>query len=245
MEDKYIACVKGVSGSGKSTRVFLFLNFLEQVCKFKTEDFKFMNFEGKEKVVGILVKDLDLVFIGKKYITGEVTRFQGYDVMTGYFGKSAYFSDFLKENSSKYSFIVEGAGVTGTNRLRPLFLHDFCGFKNIMVQYYNYDLDQKDLYLERIFYRSGKYPGKGTMWDKCSGFITDNRDSLKEINLLTERGVEDLNAFAFYNYHDTKVYDFGIKMLNFMGLDEFEKYYVDFCVKSTYLTDNSFKNFQK
>jgi ABC-type dipeptide/oligopeptide/nickel transport system ATPase component len=239
---KNICCVKGVSGSGKSTRVFLLIKFLEH-CGFVTEDFKFINFENKEKVVGILFPDLDIVFIGKKYITGSFERFQGYDVMTGYFGKSALFSDFLKENSSKYHFVVEGAGVTGTNRLRPLFLHDFCGFENIMIQYYNYELDQKDEYQARIIYRSGKLPNKGTMWDKCSGFISDHRDSLKEITGLKQVLGEDINMYSFYNPYNTPEYDFGMKMLTFMNMEDFIPAFSNFCRKSNYLIENSFNNF--
>lgn len=233
-----IICVKGVSGSGKSTRVFMFLKFIEEVLGYKLKDFKFLNFENKEKTVGILVEELNLVFIGKKYETNGVVRYQGYDVMTGYFGKSSYFSEFLKSNN-QFNFIVEGAGVTGTNRLRPLFLNKYCGFNNILIQYYNYDLDQKEQYQNRIFYRSGKLPNKGTMWDKCSGFISDHRDSLKEIGKLGE----EVFSNSFYNSYQSPLYDFGLKALEFLGMDN-QKDFIEFCQNSDYINVNSFKNFE-
>lgn len=238
-----ILVVKGVSGSGKSTRVFLFLKFLEEILKLTVSDFYFTNFEGKSKLVGLLVEELGLVFIGKKYETNNFVRFQGYDVTTGYFGKSSYFSDFLRDNSAKYSFIVEGAGVTGTNRLRPYFLYNYCGFSDILIQYYNYNMDQHREYLDRIFYRSGKEPIKGTMWDKCSGFISDHRDSLKEIDLLKGEVGRIVFANTFYNLFDTPVYDFGCKALSFLDLEDFINSYISYCNTNNYITLNSFNNF--
>ncbi len=234
--------MKGVSGSGKSTRAFFLLKFLEQKCGFETVDFTFTNFENKEKSIGVLVKELDLVFLGKRYLTNGFERFQGYDVTTGYFGKSSYLSDYLRDNKDNYNYIVEGAGVTATNRLRPLFLREYCGFTNIMMQYYNYGMDQKDKYLERLVYRSGKEPKIGTMWEKCDGFIADHKKSEDEIKALRINEPE-LNMMAFYNLFDTPAYDFGMKMLAFLDMDEFVMPFLNYCQESTYLTDNSFNNF--
>ena len=240
LQSKSICCVKGVSGSGKSTRVFLLIQFLEKVCRLPIEDFSFVNKEGKRKNIGILFPDLDLVFIGKKYVTGNFERFQGYDVMTGSFGKSSDFSDFLREYHTKYNFVVEGAGVTATNRLRPLFLHEFCGFNDILIQYYNYGMDQKDKYLERILYRSGKVPDKATMWEKCSGFISDHQHSLDEIEQIKSKNVI---AITCYNTYDTHNYDFGVKLLTFLYINDFIPYFIDFCKSSNYIELNSFNNF--
>lgn len=236
MKNNFISCVKGVSASGKSTRVYLLFDYLRSLG-FRYRDFKFINFEGKEKTVGILFEEINLVFIGKLYKTGEVERYQGYDVMTGYFGKSSYFSDFLKENSDKFSFIVEGAGVTGTNRLRPLFLNKYCGFNNIFMQYYNYDLDDKQSYLNRIIYRSGKEPNKGTMWDKCSWFISDHRDSVKEFELVKD-SIE--SSFCYYDLFSAPIYDFGCKIINELELGSIDSF-KDFCANKNYVELNSFK----
>lgn len=234
----YIFCVKGVSGSGKSSRVLQLLKFFENE-KLTLSDFKFTNFEGKEKTIGVLVEEISLVFIGKIYKSGEIERWQGYDVVTGSFGKSEHLSSFLKENSKKYSFIIEGAGVTRTNRLRPLYLHDECGFDNIFMQYYNYSQDQKPEYLNRIVGRSGKEPGKGTMWDKCIDFEREGEVSKQECLEVKCR------TFHSYDLFDVPINDFGIKFLNFLGLPDFIDEFKKFTDKFDYISINKFENFQE
>lgn len=232
-----ITCVKGVSGSGKSTRVFLLLDFFKSQG-FTVTDFHYVNGEGKDKVVGMLVEELNLIFIGKLYQTGKITRFQGYDAVTSAFINSAGFSDFLKFISPNYSVIVEGAGVTQTNRLRPKFLFEFCGYDTVFMQYYNYRTDQKEEYIQRIVYRTGEAPKRNTMWDKCIAFEVEAKktdDEMKELG-------DAVDVVNFYNLYDTEVTDFGVKFLYFIGLDILIEPFQKYCAESTYLIDNSFNS---
>ena len=235
-----IVVVKGISGSGKSSRVFQFLKYCESIG-FTLSDFKFINHEGKEKVVGILIDELNLVFIGKIYKTGDVERWQGYDVMTGAFGKASYFSDFLEEYSQKYSFLVEGAGITQTHRLRPAFLKGI-GFDRIYVQYYNYPIEGKVEYYKRIIYRSGEKPKKDVMWDKNVGFIKDSQLSLEDKKELIEA---DPNIVVRVNEFDEPMYDFGVQFFSIFGyFDEIEPF-KKFVSKFDYINTNKFENFNK
>jgi ABC-type uncharacterized transport system YnjBCD ATPase subunit len=65
-----IFIVKGISGSGKSSRVFMLLKYFE-FLGLTLSDFKFTNVEGKERQIGILVEELSLLFIGKLYKSGD------------------------------------------------------------------------------------------------------------------------------------------------------------------------------
>jgi len=232
----YVFCVKGVSGSGKSSRVFQLFNFFKEIG-LTISDFEFINFENKSKKIGYLIEELDIVFIGKVYSSGDIERWQGYDVVTGYFGKAEYFSEFLKENSSRYSFVIEGAGITGTNRLRPLFLYNYCGFKNIFMQYYNYNQNQKHEYLKRIVGRSGKEPTKGTMWEKCLGFERESEMALSEC------GNVDCKTFHSYNLFDTPIEDFGVKFFKFLGAEDYINDFIEFVNDLDYVSKNKFENF--
>jgi len=228
-----IFVVKGISGSGKSSRVFQIIKYLEFLgCEH--EDFHYINKEGKDRIVGILYKDLNLVFLGKFYKSGNVERWQGYDSVTSCFMKSEYFSEFLGDNKN-YTLFVEGAGVTQTNRLRPKFLHEELGFEKIFIQYYNY-ADKQD-YLDRITFRSGKVPTKATMWDKNSSFIAESIWSLED--------QKHIECEVFVNQFDAPIEDLGVKFLRFIGsskadIDDFIKFTKDF----DYVSINNFENFQ-
>lgn len=236
--NKTIFVVKGISGSGKSSRVFQLLRFLEKQG-YTLSDFTIINSEGKEKTVGVLVKEFSLVFIGKIYKSGEIERWQGYDVMTGSLEGASGFSEFLKKYSKEYSFVVEGAGITQTHRLRPKFLIEELGFENILMQYYNYPEEGKEKYYSRIIYRSGEKPKKDVMWDKNVGFINDSKFSEKEIKNLTSGNVK-----LYKNEFEEPISDFGEKFLLFTNqIDQYDKF-VDFVEEFNYIDKNKFENFQ-
>jgi len=134
----FICTVKGVSASGKSSRTYMCIKYLRE-HGYKMEKLSFTNENGKTKEVGFLFPELDnLVFIGTTFDYHGVEKFQGFDAMTSQFINAQGFSDYLKANINHYSFVIEGAGVTGTNRLRPKFLYEYVGCKNLYMQYYNY-----------------------------------------------------------------------------------------------------------
>ena len=230
-----IIVVKGISGSGKSSRVFQLIKYLEVLgCQF--EDFHYLNKEGKDRVVGLLCKNLGIVFLGKIYKSGTVERWQGYDSVTGCFMKSEYFSEFLKDQKGKFTMFVEGAGVTQTNRLRPKFLHEQLGYESIMIQYYNYD--NKQDYLDRITYRSGKVPTKATMWDKNSSFIAESAWSLID--------QKTIDCEVYINQFNAPISDLGVKFFKFIGLDkETIDDFVEFTKEFDYINKNNFENFEK
>lgn len=232
-----IFVVKGISGSGKSSRVFQLLKFFENKG-YTLSDFYYTNIEGKKKLIGVLVEEENLIFIGKLYKSGNVERWQGYDAATSSFKKSAYFSEFLKENSGKYSFIVEGAGVTGTYRLRPVFLEEI-GFFNIIIQYYNYPLNAKQDYYNRIIYRSGEKPKKDVMWSKNLGMIRDSKKSEEEILKCNSA-----NVHVFKNEFNEHISDFGKKYFMFTNQGEMVNGFLNFVKEFDYINKNKFENFK-
>ncbi len=54
-----ITVVKGISGSGKSTRVYLFLSYLRSLG-LTLSDFNHVNHEGKKKVIGVFIEELNV-----------------------------------------------------------------------------------------------------------------------------------------------------------------------------------------
>ena len=71
VDGESIVLVKGISGSGKSTRVYLFLEFLESLGM-KLHPYKFKTLDGKEKEVGVYSEDFNMVFVGKFYENGGI-----------------------------------------------------------------------------------------------------------------------------------------------------------------------------
>lgn len=225
---KICAVVKGVSSSGKSTRVYLFLKFLRDMAKFNFEPFLFNN-----KEIGLLCVDLNLLFIGKEYEGNGIIRWQGLDTRTGVFGSNAAISDFIRD--TEHSVMVEGAGTTQSHRFRPKFLYEYCGLENIFIQYYSYPESGKEHYLERVLGRTGKVPNKGTMWDKNNSYL---KEFLKSLAESEEVG---LNVFVDEEMFDAESWDLGVKLLEFLGLGDYCSLFVEFCNSCTYVEDNVYK----
>lgn len=226
---KYCIVVKGVSSSGKSTRVYLFLKFLRDMVGFKFEPFLY-----NQKEIGLLCLDLDLLFIGKEYDGNGITRWQGLDSRTGVFGSNAAISDFIRD--TKHSTVIEGAGTTQSHRFRPKYLNEYCGIDNIFIQYYSYPADGKDFYLKRVLSRTGRVPNKPTMWEKNNAYLKELNKSLVEAK---EIGV---NSFVCEDMFDAPAWDLGVKVLEFLGLGDFCSLFVEFCNSCTYVEDNVYKD---
>jgi hypothetical protein len=234
----FVTAVKGVSASGKSSRVYQLVKFLEHMG-FEKTPYQYLNVEGKLKDIGIFYPEISLLFLGKEYKSGDVVRFQGYDVVTSAFTKSIYFSEFLKENKD-LNVIVEGAGVTQTNRLRPLFLREELGIEKIYIQYYNFRNDQKDEYEQRLILRSGKIAEIGTMWDKCKSFNKEYDFSIEEREKLGNCE----NIKVFWDDHETHISDFGLKYLMMSDLEELCEDFLNFVDEFDYISKNKFENFK-
>jgi hypothetical protein len=216
------------------------LKFLENLG-LTISDFKYINIDGKVRNVGVLVEEINLIFIGKIYKSGNIERWQGYDAVTGAFKKAKHFSEFLQENLNNYSFVVEGAGITQTNRLRPKFLTEI-GFDSIYLQYYNYPAEGKEEYYKRIIYRSGEKPKKDVMWDKNLGFIRDAEWSEKEI---TQINTNKVNVMLDVKEFDEPIDDFGCKLLYFTQNSKQIEGFQKFVKELDYINTNKFENFGK
>lgn len=189
--------IKGISGSGKSTRVAYFINSLRE--NGITDELFYYN----NKQIGILFQDLNLLIIGKEQKTG--LPFQGFDSVTGVFGKVEMFSNFLRDNN--FNVIVEGAGITDSHRFRSKFLREYCGFERTLIQYYNFNFEQKNDYFKRILDRSGKLPRTEVMFNKIANFEGDYKKALQE---KTE------NDLVCYDTFDCEVSDFTNKVLTLL-----------------------------
>lgn len=181
MNYQYILNIKGISASGKSSRLHCLVAFLAS-CGFHLEDFVKPDDKGKDQSYGTLVKELNLIILGKDYEKDGVRRFQGFDSVTGRQQKSAGWSEFITECVKEgYSVIVEGAGITNSFRYRPEFLHaEMPNLSLVANWYYNFESHEKQEYLDRVKYRSGKIPKKDSMWDNHPGIYRDYEKSVEE-----------------------------------------------------------------
>lgn len=235
-----IILVKGVSGSGKSTRVYCFLDFLESIGM-ELKPYRFTNILGQEQEIGVYSEELNMVFLGKFYNDNGVRRWQGLDAVTGRLHTAEGLSYFLKyAGQQKLNVLLEGAGTSVTWRLRPMELCSEYEFLNILYLVYTFTVEQFDEYVKRIEYRSGKAPKGDSMWRKRKGFESDYAQTVAESKELNEAGAD---IVIKYNLFDIASWDLGVSVLTYMGLDclcEEFKQYVESC---RYIEQNAFKNF--
>lgn len=233
----FFTCVKGISGSGKSTRILQLFRFLKNENNFTFED---VLYSGKK--VGFLIKDINVVYLGKFYTTEGIERLQGFDAVTAIFGTSENASNFIKELLKSHNVIVDGSGITQTFRNRPQFIWEYLGASKIYLQYYNYVNNELEEYKKRIIYRSGKLPDKMTMWNKNRSFINDYITSChekEEILKITQIDIELSN-----DNFDMNINDFGVKYLVEIDKEELVEKYIQYCIDNDYTKINSFTNFQ-
>lgn len=153
----------GVSGSGKSSR----LNQMFLFFRHKGLTFEDIKFEGKN--VGILIKEINTLFLGKIYTKKGITRFQGLDAVNSIFGTSEGISKFIAESLINYNVFIEGAGVTDSFRFRPAYFFDNHKdlVKKIFFLAYLYPHNEEGMktYSDRLVERSGNNK-VGGMWNK-------------------------------------------------------------------------------
>ena len=215
----YLILNKGTSGAGKSTRTKALIKFL--MLKSKYEIFYF-----KGKSLGYYFKDLNLLVIGNLFTKNNKELFQGYDSKTGLLGGSDGLTDFIKENIQKHNIIIEGAGTTATFRLRPLFLYDVCKVDKIFIQYYQFQPQQKEEYMQRIFKRTGKMPGE-QMWRKNQTFLNEYQRSLDE-----EKNYKGSFSNVLEDSWDAPLADFGLKVLILLNKGELLNPFMQYSIKN-------------
>lgn len=222
-----IVLVKGASGSGKSTRVFLLLNYLAEIGE-RFIPYEYMSEKtGKLQTIGMYSSALNLIFLGKYYEKNGVKRWQGHDSVTGCFGGSAGMSKFLLDTSRRgHGVLIEGAGTTATWRLRPLELCGTSEFTNILYIVYDYRNDQYDDYIARIIHRTGKPPASDAMWHKHVTFQNEYEKAVQEGRLVNEAGG---NVVLRNQLYDAPVWDFGKELLEFYGLHSEVPDFIAYC----------------
>lgn len=235
-----IVVIKGISGSGKSTRVYYFLDFLEHIGG-ELKPFEFTNINGRKDTIGVYSEDFNMVFVGKFYYDGGVRRWQGYDAMTGRLGKAPGLSDFMLQMTQRgISVLIDGAGVTATHRLRPECLMAESEMMNILYVRYDYRGDQRDEYRARITYRSGEPPKGDQMWRKNHNFKSDLLKAVEEARLVNQCGGNAVIADCPY---DAPVWDLGVRIFEFFGMNDLVPIYKKFAEESDYIQQNSYKTF--
>ncbi len=235
-----IVVIKGISGSGKSTRVYYFLDFLESIGS-ELKPFEFTNIDGRKDTIGVYSEDFNMVFVGKFYYDGGVRRWQGYDAMTGRLGKAPGLSHFMLEMTHRgIAVLIDGAGVTATHRLRPECLMAESEMMNILYVRYDYREDQRDEYRARITYRSGEPPKGDQMWRKHNNFLHDCQKAVEEAKLVNQCGGNAVIADCPY---DAPVWDLGSRILEFFGATDLVPLYRKFSEESNYIQQNSYQTF--
>lgn len=236
-----IILVKGASGSGKSTRGYYFLTYLESIG-IVLKPFNFINILGQQHTIGVCAEEFGIVFIGKWYESGGVKRWQGYDAMTSRLHKTEgllfLLQALVKRGLCPY---IDGAGTTATWKLRPYYLCGELGITNILHIAYNYREDQYAEYKARIAYRSGKEAKGDAMWRKNKTFVHDMQKAEIEAKDVNDAGG---NALVLDRPYDAPIWDLGERIFTFFGLADIVPDYKNFCLKNQgYLQQNSFETF--
>ena len=213
--------IKGTSGSGKSTRVYVLLKFFEHIGV-KTTDVFFINKNGKNRCVGFLVEGLHIFFLGEKYVKNGVERWQSFDNLNHHFTSLEIAEKWIHEMLVENIVIVDASAVGLSHRWRPNCLKPHCDEAHIM--YYTYT--NKEDYLRRIYERVGKHPSTDSGWRNNEHFVRDfNRSKIESLNF-------DNKAVASHYNFDEPISHVGEYILMNLGLvsvvEDFKKFCIDF-----------------
>lgn len=159
--------IGGISGSGKSTRIYALVQYLE------SKNLRTDYMTHCDKIVGRTYLDGSLSIIGKEVNRGMDKAWQGVDVFSkllsddrGHDGLYEYFYNIAKNSS----LLLDSAILLRTNRSRPLFIEE----NNVDIKTYsrNYWYKSFDTYKKRIYDRTNGriLTEDSTMWGNNSDF---------------------------------------------------------------------------
>lgn len=228
---KHIAILKGASGTGKSTKVYLLINFLRSIGE--TLELKEMKFGDKFIPIGLLWKEQNVLFLGKEYQSDESIKFISLDYLNSKLGSTRFvcklISSCIKEQG--YSVFGEGEPMMVSNRYRALYFVEEYGVANVFLRYYVYGKEEKQRMIDRIIGRTPKEKREKSKkrtfdgaWGRNFGYYTDYKNSEKELPII---GLEKISLdFCLYTEPVSKV---GIDYLNFLSLPDLSKKFEEYC----------------
>lgn len=153
--------ISGTSGTGKSTRIYVLIKFLESL------GIKPSYLYHKQTTIGR--KYLDIGVIGKEINRQGKVAWQGVDYFTKEFGTSEAIFRYLYDATLEMNMIAESAAILSSQRARPLVIEA----ENLPIQSYARFFSYKTLeeYQARIAGRSGNIKDENSsMWKNNARF---------------------------------------------------------------------------
>lgn len=210
MQDKFMAIVRGTSGTGKGTRVCQILEFLK--TKFDHHPVNF-EFEGKTKQYGVAFPELMLLFVGTQTTSNKsgLASWTSMDYIHSNVKQCALARPIaLSWLDQGYSLVMEGEPMMQSNWFRPKDASPYYGVKSFLMPHYMYD--RREDYDARIIGRSGKAAGDSG-WSRNESY---RREYEKTIQEAEEIGIAE-QCLITLDTHDASLEHFGLMLLNFMG----------------------------
>jgi hypothetical protein len=194
--------LKGVSGTGKGTRVAQLMLFLCDRYNVKINKQKVDS--DNEQCVAIEFEEPNIAIIGKvlKSPCG-LLNLEGID-------HKHEIKEYLYDKYKSWNLICEGFVLTGSDFFKPQSMLDKYDFKKQMWESYYYD--NVEQLQERVTGRSGKR-SSGKAFSGNKGIINEFENKIKP--QCEENGF----SCGLYKY-DEAVTSFGIRYLHFVGLSE-------------------------
>lgn len=206
--------ILGCSGSGKSTRMFQFIKYLESFNVAAENKPLYLRYDAK--VVGRIYPLLNMAVIGTEVVSKGIHKWQGLDSFTGHFGSAEAIMRFIEETSKMYTLVVEGTAVLLSNRYCPKSLYETTTIRDIHGIVYAFDNFQQ--YQERIMGRSGYVITSEAMWTKNQGFLKYLERYPEEIAALGTP--TDCSYTVESVRYDSPVHDLGERLLTYFNKPE-------------------------
>ena len=196
--------ILGSCATGKSTRLNMFIEHLDEVAKipYQVHDYTFMKND-----VPVTITNAGRAYANGIYIVGNKTKagnWVGADYTFGKLGDKLSIYAFMEEAMSIHdTFIVEGYFAVGGGFLRPAQLREYGLFDACSQYYFLYDtLDQ---YIERTEGRTvktweqrGKDPEKSAGWKSNKTFLSGMKKAIA--------GTTSLDSITKVDYDTRKTY---------------------------------------
>lgn len=214
-----IITLRGVSATGKGTRVSTLLEYLK--TKYEYESIFISGYIGKEKLkkdyqIGVIFPSIKLFFLGKWVRSNKMKRLISWSSLDGLSGYQDTLYYDLPKFFVDHSIIWEGYYGGRGAHLYPSTLIS-SGVKSFRYFHYLYN-DIEELQ-ERCLGRSGSRI-KGSCYSDNVGYLREDlRD--KELNNLRKQFEDGCTGGKFeytFHPHTTLVQQFGIDTLFFLGL---------------------------
>ncbi|RTJ78341.1 hypothetical protein [Campylobacter jejuni] len=248
MRNLYV--LSGASGVGKGTRVVQFMMFLEDYLGLRPK-LLIMNRDKKSETIGRHYPDLNFTVIGRfmnNRANGKIS-WSGWDCVchnnSGYEMLNVLGTEINVLSADLVRHLIKTWGshwvVEGYPELAPTSASMWDYFDNLYEQFYIYKNLEQDL-VQRCRERTGNMESSFSAALSRQSSVISLTTQVDRLNWALNGSLDISKYHKYLLNHDSSLAEFGLLVLDSLGMSELKPMYEQFCIDTPYLRQYNLDN---